>query len=53
MLSYKGGEKKIVVPSDTPIVSIAPGDRTDLKPERKFSSWRLKSRPTARCWHHA
>src|SRR3984957_4875977 len=25
-LSYKGGEKKIVVPSDTPIVSIAPGE---------------------------
>ncbi len=25
-LSYKGGEKKIVVPSDTSIVSIAPGE---------------------------
>ena len=35
-LSYKGGEKKIVVPSDTPIVSIAPGDRTDLKPGAKI-----------------
>jgi hypothetical protein len=35
-LSYKGGEKKIVVPSDAPIVSIAPGDRTDLKPGTKI-----------------
>ena len=35
-LSYKGGEKKIVVSSDTPIVSIAPGDRTDLKPGTKI-----------------
>jgi hypothetical protein len=35
-LSYKGGEKKIVVPSDTPIVSIAPGERTDLKPGAKI-----------------
>ena len=35
-LSYKGGEKKIVVPSDTPIVGIAPGDRTDLKPGTKI-----------------
>jgi hypothetical protein len=35
-LSYKGGEKKIMVPSDTPIVSIAPGERTDLKPGAKI-----------------
>ena len=35
-LSYKGGEKKIAVPSDTPIVSIAPGERTDLKPGGNF-----------------
>jgi hypothetical protein len=35
-LSYKGGEKKIVLPPDTPIVSIAPGERTDLKPGAKI-----------------
>ena len=35
-LSYKGGEKKIVVPSDTPIVSIAPGEKTDRKPGAKI-----------------
>jgi hypothetical protein len=52
-LSYKGGEKKIVVPSDAPIVSIVPGDRTDLKPGTKIFIVAAKSRPTARCWHHA
>ena len=27
---------RLVVPSDTPIVSIAPGERTDLKPGAKI-----------------
>ena len=30
-LSYKGGEKKIVVPSGIPIVSYVPGDTSELK----------------------
>ncbi|KRP60098.1 DUF5666 domain-containing protein [Pseudomonas trivialis] len=29
---YKGGEQKIVVPDDVPIVNLEPGDRTLLKP---------------------
>jgi hypothetical protein len=32
MLKYKDGEKKIVVPSDIPIVSYVPGDRGELAP---------------------
>lgn len=32
MLKYKDGEKKIVVPGDTPIVTYAPADRSELKP---------------------
>ena len=31
-LKYKDGEKKIVVPSDTPIVVYVPGERSELKP---------------------
>jgi hypothetical protein len=31
-LRYKDGEKKIVVPSEAPIVTFVPGDRTLLKP---------------------
>jgi hypothetical protein len=35
-LSYKGGEKKIVVQPDTPIVSYVPADRSELKPGLKI-----------------
>ena len=31
-LKYKGGEKKIVVPANTPIVAYVPADKSDLKP---------------------
>jgi hypothetical protein len=31
-LGYKGGEQKILVTPQTPIVAYAPGDRNDLKP---------------------
>ena len=31
-LKYKDGEKKIVVPADCPIVTYAPGDKSELKP---------------------
>jgi hypothetical protein len=30
-LKYKGGEKKIIVPDDVPIVNLEPGDRSLLK----------------------
>jgi hypothetical protein len=32
LVKYKGEEKKIVVPTNTPIVSYVPGDKADLKP---------------------
>ena len=31
-VSYKGGEKKIRLPADAPIVAFAPGDKANLKP---------------------
>lgn len=37
MLSYKGGEKKIVVPPGVPIVRYEIGDRNDLKPGAAFT----------------
>jgi hypothetical protein len=35
-VSYKGEEKRIVLTPNTPIVSLASGDRTDLKPGTKI-----------------
>ncbi|MBO0763022.1 MAG: hypothetical protein J2P50_00270 [Hyphomicrobiaceae bacterium] len=35
-LKYKDGEKKIIVPAGTPIVSFAAGDAGDLKPGAKI-----------------
>ena len=32
MVKYKGGEKKLIVTPDTPIVTYVTGDRADLKP---------------------
>jgi hypothetical protein len=37
MLSYKGGEKKIVVPPGVPIVRYEIGDKSDLKPGAAFT----------------
>lgn len=34
-VKYKDGEKKIVVPADTPIVTFVPGERSELKPGAK------------------
>jgi hypothetical protein len=34
-LKYKEGEKTFAVPPDTPIVTFAPGDKSDLKPGAK------------------
>lgn len=31
-LKYKDDEKKIVIPSDVPVVAYTPGDRSELKP---------------------
>jgi len=32
LVKYKDGEKKVLVPADTPIVSFVAGDRSELKP---------------------
>jgi outer membrane lipoprotein SlyB len=31
-VKYKDGEKKVIVPPETPIVSYSPGDKSELKP---------------------
>ena len=36
MVKYKDGEKKVVVPPDTPIVAFAPGDKAEIKPGAKI-----------------
>jgi hypothetical protein len=36
MVKYKDGEKKVVVPPDTPIVTFVAGDKSELKPGAKI-----------------
>jgi len=36
LVKYKDGEKKVVVPPDTPIVTFLPGDKSELKPGAKI-----------------
>ena len=36
MVKYKDGEKKVVVPPDTPIVTFVPGEKSELKPGAKI-----------------
>ena len=36
MVKYKDGEKKVVVPPDTPIVAFAAGDKAEIKPGAKI-----------------
>jgi hypothetical protein len=52
-LKYKDGEKKIVVPANTPIVSYVPGDKSELKPGAKIFIAAATKQPTARCRRRA
>ena len=36
LVKYKDGEKKVLVPPDTPIVSFVAGDRSELKPSARI-----------------
>lgn len=36
LVKYKDGQKKVVVPPDTPIVTFVPGDKSELKPGAKI-----------------
>jgi hypothetical protein len=36
MVKYKDGEKKVIIPADTPIVAYAPGDKAEIKPGAKI-----------------
>jgi len=36
LVKYKDGEKKVVVPPETPIVTFVPGDKSELKPGAKI-----------------
>lgn len=36
LVKYKNGEKKVVVPDQTPVVTYVPGDKSDLKPGAKL-----------------
>ena len=48
-VNYKGGQKKIVIPDDVPIVNLVPGDRSLLKPGVKVV---LQAQPGADFYHH-
>lgn len=41
-VKYKGGEQKVVVPQDVPIVNLEPGDRSLLKPGVKVVLFAVK-----------
>jgi hypothetical protein len=43
-VKYKGGEKKVVVSPETPVVTYVPADRSDLKPGAKVIAF-IKRRP--------
>ena len=45
MVKYKDGEKTIIVPSDAPVVTFAPGDKADLKPGTKIFILAAKKLP--------
>jgi hypothetical protein len=42
LVKYKDGEKKVVVPSDTPVVTYVPGDKADLKAGAKVIAFMKK-----------
>ncbi|QPF83727.1 hypothetical protein IC762_29135 [Bradyrhizobium genosp. L] len=42
LVKYKDGEKKVEVPSDTPVVTYVPGDKSDLKAGAKIIAFMKK-----------
>jgi len=42
LIRYKGGEKKVVVGADTPVVTYVPGDKSDLKAGAKIIAFMKK-----------
>jgi hypothetical protein len=42
MIKYKDGEKKVIVSSDTPVVTYVPADKSDLKPGAKVIAFMKK-----------
>jgi hypothetical protein len=42
MVKYKGGEKKVVVSTDTPVVAFVPADKSDLKAGAKVIAFMKK-----------
>ena len=42
MVKYRGGEKKVVVSPETPVVTYVPADKSDLKPGAKVIAFTRK-----------
>jgi hypothetical protein len=42
LIKYRGGEKKVVVSPETPVVTYVPADRSDLKPGAKVIAFMKK-----------
>jgi hypothetical protein len=44
-VKYPDGEKKIIVPANTPVVAFAPGNASDLKPGAQFIIFAAQKQP--------
>jgi hypothetical protein len=44
-VKYPDGEKKVIVPPNTPIVAMAPGDKADIKPGAQFIIMAAQKQP--------
>jgi hypothetical protein len=44
-VKYKDGEKKVIVPPNTPIVQMAPGSKDDIKPGAQFIIMAAQKQP--------
>ena len=51
-VKYKGGEKKIIVPPDIPIVTYVPSDKSELKPGVKIFIF-AGEKPDGTLWRRA
>ena len=50
MVKYRGGEKKVVVSPETPVVTYVPADKSDLKPGAKVIAFMKKLQEAAMEW---
>jgi len=52
-VQYKGGEQKVLVPTNARVVLFGPADRSEAQGRRAHLLRRASARPTARCRRRA